>query len=142
MFFFLIHRIFLIKINPKIKLLRFQSHSERTGWRRGRLRSDQLQPIDPTARHRLRHGRHVNGLLQIRRQVRSRVRDGHRWLHNTNAPAGHKHGGCWRRLQALLPQWHVHRRTRFGVVRPGTCLLQERRSINYYCSSAFSLSLL
>ena len=53
---------------------RLASHPFRSGWRRGRIRAHLIRThIRRTARHRIRHGRHVDRRQSLRRPVGARL---------------------------------------------------------------------
>ena len=77
---------------------------------------------------RLRHGRHVDRRVALRRRVRALVRDGGGRRAHARADAAHPHGGGGRRLDPVLRRHALPRRPAVGGCRPGPQVLSPRRA--------------
>ena len=80
------------------------------------------------ARHRLRHGRHLDRRRPLRRRVRARLRDGSRGRAHARADAEDPHRRRRRRLDPAFRRRAFPRRPGFGRRRPRPGLLPARRS--------------
>jgi 5-oxoprolinase (ATP-hydrolysing) len=80
------------------------------------------------ARHRLRHGRHLDGRRALRRRIRARLRDGGRGRAHARADDADPHGRRGRRLDPALRRRALSRRPGFRRRQSRPRLLPARRA--------------
>ena len=80
------------------------------------------------ARHRLRHGRHLDRRRPFRRRIRARLRDGGRGRAHARADDEDPHRRGGRRLDPAFRRRALSRRPGFGRRRSRARLLSPRRS--------------
>ncbi len=78
--------------------------------------------------HRLRHGRHLDRRVALRRRIRARLRNPGRGRAHARADDEHPHGGRGRRLDPAFRRRALSRRTGFGRGQSRTRFLSQARA--------------